>query len=69
MANKERKKRINEFKIALSNKEPKLKPLPKEKSQKEIEEENALHIKANNYNFKQFNHDLSKIEKIFNFSK
>jgi hypothetical protein len=46
--NKERKKRINELESALLNKEPKLKPLPKEKSQKEIEEENELHIKAVN---------------------
>jgi hypothetical protein len=36
MVNKERKKKINDLEIALSNKEPKLKPFPKEKSQEEI---------------------------------
>jgi hypothetical protein len=34
MVNKERKKQINELEIAFSNKEPKFKPLPKEKKSK-----------------------------------
>jgi hypothetical protein len=51
--NKERKKKINEMEITLSNKEPKLKPLPKEKSQEEIELEKALHIKKYNYDFQK----------------
>jgi hypothetical protein len=62
MVNKERKKQINELEIALSNKEPKLKPLLKEKSQKEIEEENALHTKKYNYNFQQINNNYKNLE-------
>jgi hypothetical protein len=60
MVNKQRKKKINELEIALSNKEPKFKPLPKEKSQKEIELDNALHTKKYNYIFQQWNPDHKK---------
>jgi hypothetical protein len=42
IVNKDRKKLINELEIVLSNKEPKLILLPKEKSQKDIELENTL---------------------------
>jgi hypothetical protein len=48
MVNKERKKKINELEITFSNKKLKLKPLPKEKRQKKIEEENGLHTKKYN---------------------
>jgi hypothetical protein len=69
MVNKERKKKINELEIALSNKEPKLKPLSKEKSQEEIELENALHTKQHNYIFQQTNFNYRKIEVNIEYQK